>query len=111
MPRKMHRAALRSALSAKAEAGQIVILDTLQFDAPKTKSMVAVQENVAAGESTLVLLAERNENVERSARNLQAVKTLRTSYLNIRDLLGYRKLIVPMDALEVLNAYLGEEKA
>jgi large subunit ribosomal protein L4 len=107
----MHRAALRSALSAKAAANQIVILDELQLDAPKTKSMVSVQTNVAEGESALVLLAERNENVELSARNLQAVKTLRTTYLNIRDLLGYRKLIVPMDALDVLNAYLGEENA
>ncbi|MCO5187317.1 MAG: 50S ribosomal protein L4 [Anaerolineae bacterium] len=111
MPRKMHRAALRSALSAKAQNADIVVLDQIELDAPKTKTMAAIQSTLVGSDSALLLLANHNQNVELSARNLTSVKTLGATYLNIRDLLGYRKLIVPMDALELLSDYLGEEKA
>lgn len=111
MPRKMRRAALRSALSVKATNGDIVVLDDIQMAAPKTKEMVAVMGRLGAGESTLLLLAERNENVELSARNLPEMKTLRASYLNIRDLLGYNKIVMPLDALDVINDFLGFEEA
>ncbi|MCO5184603.1 MAG: 50S ribosomal protein L4 [Anaerolineae bacterium] len=111
MPRKMHRAALRSALSAKAQNADIVVLDQIELDAPKTKTMAAIQSTLVGNDSALLLLANHNQNVELSARNLTSVKTLGATYLNIRDLLGYRKLIVPMDALELLSDYLGEEKA
>jgi large subunit ribosomal protein L4 len=56
-------------------------------------------------------LAETNENVEKSARNLTDVKTLRITYLNIRDLLGYDKLVIPLAALDVLSGFLGDELA
>lgn len=107
MPRKMHRAALRSALSVKAGEGDLVVVDKLELDQPKTKEMVSMQHALVGDESALVLLAGRDEAVELSARNLKDVKTLRADYLNIRDLLGYRKLIVPVDALEVIDATLG----
>jgi large subunit ribosomal protein L4 len=111
MPRKMRRAALRSALSVKATSGDIVVLDDIQMAAPKTKEMAAVMGRLTAGESTLLLLAERNENVEMSARNLPDMKTLRASYLNIRDLLGYNKIMMPLAALDVINDFLGFEDA
>lgn len=108
MPRKMRRAALRSALSVKAGSGDIVILDDIQMDMPKTKEMLGIMGRLVENNSALLLLAEQNENVERSARNLQEVKTLRASYLNIRDILGYDKLVMPLSALDVLNAFLGD---
>lgn len=109
MPRKMRRGALRSALSVKAQSGDIIILDTLEMDAPKTKEMANVVSNVTNGSrSALVLLAERNENVEMSARNLPNVKALHANYLNIRDLLGHQKVIIPVSALEVVTGYLGK---
>lgn len=107
MPRKMRRAALRSALSVKAGNGDIVILDDIQMDMPKTKEILGMVERLVESSSALLLLAEYNENVERSARNLQEVKTLRASYLNIRDLLGHDKLVMPLSALDVLNGFLG----
>ena len=58
------------------------------------------------GESALLLLPERNETVEKSARNLQHVKALRASYLNIRDLLGYNKIVMPLAALDVVSDFL-----
>jgi large subunit ribosomal protein L4 len=111
MPRRMRRAALRSALSVKAENGDIVIVDEVALDTPKTKEFVAMVQNVAGGSSALVLLAERNENVEKSARNISDVKTLRAGYLNIRDLLGYDKVIVPLSALDVMNGFLAGNEA
>ncbi len=109
MPRKMRRAALRSALSVKAENGSIVLVDDLTLDAPKTRDMQAFVNKLVANETALVLLSERNENVERSSKNLNDVKALRANYLNIRDLLGYDKIVMPLAALDVITNYLGSE--
>jgi len=106
MPRKMRRAALCSALSVKAELGDIVLLDQIAMDAPKTKTVAALITTIANGESALLLLPERNEPVEKSTRNLQHVKALRANYLNIRDLLGYNKIVMPLDALDVVAGFL-----
>jgi len=107
MPRKMRRAALRSALSAKAVENQIVVLDTLKVNAPKTKEIVTVLGNLRLGERVLILLPERDEMLEKSARNLPQVKTLRASYLNIRDLLGCDHVLMPLGALQVIEGILG----
>jgi large subunit ribosomal protein L4 len=111
MPRRMRRAALRSALSVKAGSGDIVVLDAVTLSAPKTKDIVALINNVAQGSSALLLLAERDENVEKSARNLTNVKALRAGYLNIRDLLGYDKILLPLSALDAVNGFLAEDEA
>ncbi len=107
MPRKMRRLALRSALSAKAAANEIVVLDELKFDEPKTAQMRDVLGNLDINGSVVVLLSERNENVEKSTQNLSDVKTLRAGYLNIRDLLGYNYIIMPKDAVTVIEGFLG----
>jgi large subunit ribosomal protein L4 len=107
MPRKMRRAALRSALSAKAVGDQIVVLDALEMEMPKTKEMVAVLESLRLDRRVLILLPERNEPLEKSARNLPQVKTLRASYLNVRDVLGYDHVLMPLGALQVIESMLG----
>jgi large subunit ribosomal protein L4 len=107
MPRKMRRLALRSALSAKAAANEIIVLDDLSFDEPKTALMKEVLSNLDVNGSVVVLLAERNENVEKSARNLRDVKMLRANYLNIRDLLGHSYVIMPKDAVALIEGFLG----
>ncbi len=108
MPRQMRRAALRSALSVKAADGQIVVVDELAIDNAKTAAMAAVLAALAGeGQSTLVLLPAKNEPLERSMRNLSGAKYLRANYLNIRDLLGYDKVLLPLGALEVIEGYLG----
>jgi len=108
MPRKMRRLALRSALSVKAGAGQIVVLDELNFAAPRTKEMAAVLEALAVERNALVLLPEANDAVELSARNIPNVKTLRANYINVRDLLGYQTVIMPQQAIDVIVEFLGE---
>jgi large subunit ribosomal protein L4 len=106
MPRKMRRAALRSALTVKASSGDIVVLDKISMDAPKTKEIVLTMNRLAEGSSTLLLLAGHDKNVELSARNAVDVKALLANYLNIRDLLGYDKIVLPLDALETIESYL-----
>ena len=107
MPLKMRRAALRSALSVKASAQQIVVLDELEMDAPKTRQLATMLDALAIPSSALVLLPEKNENVEKSTRNLPDVKYLRAQYLNIRDLFGYETVVMPKRALEVIEGILG----
>lgn len=107
MPRKMRRAALRSALSVKASQQQIVVVDRLDLPEPKTKEMVGVLQRLNVGENALILLPGRNEVVEKSVRNLPQVKTLHASYLNIRDLLGYEKVLMPLSALQIIESILG----
>jgi large subunit ribosomal protein L4 len=110
MPRKMRQKAIRCALSALMRDEQLIFVDALTLDAPKTKTMRGILETLAGeGQSTLVLLAEENENVERSVRNLPNAYYLRANYLNIRDLLKYDKVIVPLDALETIQSIWGLE--
>lgn len=111
MPRKMRRAALRSALSAKAAEQAIVLLEELSLPEPKTRLMAqALDRLVGESATALILIPEKNEHYElviRSANNLPDAKTLLANYLNIRDLLGYDKVIMPIKALDVLVSYLG----
>lgn len=107
MPKKMRRLALRSALSAKAAGEQIVVVDELAFDKPKTRNMIQVLSNLQIEGSAVVLLPERNENVEKSISNLADVKYLRVNYLNIKDLLGYDYVIMPKAAVEIIEGMLG----
>jgi large subunit ribosomal protein L4 len=109
MPIKMRRAALRSALSAKAAEAGVVVVDELVLDEPKTRLM-AQALNLLTGDATvLILVAEKDaafESVARSTNNLPDTKLLLASYLNIRDLLGYDKLVMPLQALDVLKSIL-----
>lgn len=108
MPVKMRRAALRSALSVKAAAQQIVVVDQLAMDAPKTKEMVRVLHNLSVVDGkALILLPERNAPVELSIRNLPTARTLRAHYLNIKDLMSADYLVMPLGALEVVESILG----
>ncbi|MFN8376284.1 MAG: 50S ribosomal protein L4 [Anaerolineae bacterium] len=110
MPQKMRHAAIRSALSALARDGQLVFVSELTMEAPKTKAMAQTIKAVAGEGSALVLVASRNENVERSVSNLANAHYLHANYLNIRDLLQYDKVIVPLAALDVIKQIWGRNK-
>lgn len=112
MPRKMRRAALRSSISAKAAAGGIVVLDKITMDTPKTKEMAKALDALGLnGQSVLLVTVERDEAIQKSANNLPKVKTLLSSYLNIRDLLGYDVVLLSKDAIEQVEAWLVLEEA
>ena len=110
MPRKMRRAALRSALSVKAADSEIVVLEQLSVKEPKTSEMADLLYGLVGDASVLILVPEKNEDYElvvRSAKNLPDTKTLLANYLNIRDILGYDKIIMPLKSLDVIETYLG----
>jgi large subunit ribosomal protein L4 len=107
MPRKMRRLALCSALSVKAAEARIVVLDAIDFEAPKTRTMIDTLQNLNVDSSAVILLPEQSENVERSASNLPDVKILRAHYLNVHDLLTYDYVIMPSGALTVVEGILG----
>lgn len=111
MPRQMRRLALRSALSAKAADDSVALLDPGEMDAPRTRTVRELVDNVCGGASTLVLLDERNEALERSIRNLPDVRYLRAGYLNVRDLLGYERLLISVDALDAVTLHLSSGAA
>lgn len=111
MPKKMRRGAIRSALTALLNDNQLVFVDRFDMSEAKTKEANRTLSAIAGAEnSKLVLVAERNENVQRSVNNLRDAKTLRASYLNIRDLLQYDRVIVPLDALDVIKSIWGNAK-
>ena len=110
MPKKMRQAALRSALSAKAAEAGVVIVDELTVSEAKTKAMVQMLKNLVGASTALVLLPEKGETydlVTKTTNNLSETKVLLAGYLNIRDLFGYDKLILPVKALDALVANLG----
>lgn len=107
MPRKMRRQALRSALSAKASEAQVRVLDALQMDAPRTKEMIGILNSLGMDSSVLILLPQSDEMILRSVRNLPQVRTLVAQYLNVRDLLTYDYVVVPLSSLEVIERILG----
>lgn len=110
MPRKMRRAALRSALSVKAAEESIVVVEELVLSEPKTRLMAEALNRIVGDASALILIPETNgdyEGIIRSASNLEDAKTLLANYLNIRDLLSYDKIVMPLKALDVLAGYLG----
>lgn len=110
MPRKMRQAALRSALSSKAAAAEVVVLDELTLPETKTRLMAEAIERLVGDASALILIPEKSNNydvVEISTRNLPDAKTLMVNYLNVRDLLGYDKIILPLQALDKISDHLG----
>jgi large subunit ribosomal protein L4 len=107
MPRKMRRLAVRSALSAKHAADEIRFVDALSFEQPRTKDMLACLSALDLGGKTLIVLDQKDENVQRSAGNLPGVKTLLAHYLNVIDLLNYDNVLMSRAAVEVVASYLG----
>lgn len=110
MPRKMRRAALRSALSVKAAEAGIVVVDELSLPEPKTKLMYQALNSLVGKSTALLLVPEKNADydlVARSANNLPDAKVLIAGYLNVRDLLSYDKVVMPVKAIDALVAYLG----
>jgi large subunit ribosomal protein L4 len=111
MPLKMRRAALRSALSAKAAANELVLVDEMSVSEPKTRLMAEVLNKIVGDSSALILVPEKSkayQDVEISSRNLPDTKTLLVNYLNIRDLLGYDRIVLPIQALEIISDHLGK---
>lgn len=99
LPKKIKRLALKSALSAKVEGNEIFVLDELKMDSPKTKTIVEMLKKFSAAK-TLIVVAESDENVYKSIRNIEGACVLPVNNLNVYDILKYEKFIITKDAAE-----------
>ena len=100
MPKKAWRQALRSALAAKVKDDKLIVLEDLKFEAPKTKAALEVLNNLnVANAKTLVVLAEKDENVNKSMRNLPGVSSMNTDGLNVYDILLHDHLLLTKEAV------------
>ncbi|MDQ6847378.1 MAG: 50S ribosomal protein L4 [Candidatus Dormibacteraeota bacterium] len=100
MPRKQRRMALRSALTAKAQDGQVSVLSGFELETPSTRAVVDLLRTIEAGARVLVVLGSHNELLERSARNLAEVRVILAANLSVRDLLTAETVLMTRDAIE-----------
>ncbi|WP_249872541.1 50S ribosomal protein L4 [Oceanobacillus saliphilus] len=100
LPKKVRRLALKSALSSKVKEDSLLVLDNIVIDAPKTKEVIKMLDALNVDTKVLIVTAEKDEAVIRSANNLQSVKVLTVEGLNVLDLLTHDKLIISKDAAE-----------
>ena len=105
LPKKARRQALRSALSAKVEAGELIVLDSLPISEPKTKTMAGILTNLKAKKAVIVTV-ENEAAVNKSARNIPGVLTLSTDGINVYDLLAHDHLVITKDAVSKIEEAL-----
>ncbi|EAX47701.1 ribosomal protein L4/L1e [Thermosinus carboxydivorans Nor1] len=107
MPRKARRLALKSALSAKVQSGEMVVLEDFTFAEPKTKNVVKMLDNLkVADDKALIILSEADENVIKSARNIPGVKAIASTGINVYDLLYHDKVLVTKGAVARIEEVL-----
>ena len=99
VPKKVRRLAMKSALTSKVENNEIIVIDELNLDAPKTKDMVNLLNKLNADKKALIVTTEKNENVIRSTNNIPSVQTTVVNNLNVYDILKYNTFIITKDAV------------
>jgi large subunit ribosomal protein L4 len=111
MPKKMRRLAIRSILSAKAAGEELKVIDSFGLEEPKTKQMAQVLQALSIKSSALLVTADLDMTVFKSARNIAMVKTMPAGMLNIVDLISHNTLLMTVDAVRRVEAMLGKERA
>ena len=106
MPRKQRRLAIKCALSDKVQSGDFVVLENLDFAAPKTKDVVKMLNDFSVDKKVLLITAETVENVEKSSRNIPGVKAISSCGLNVYDILNHNKLFITKDAITRIEEVL-----
>ncbi|MCI9286891.1 MAG: 50S ribosomal protein L4 [Clostridia bacterium] len=101
--KKERRLAIKSVLSSKVLENELVVVDAIDFKEIKTKNMVNALTNLKVEGKTLILLPEKNENVQKSARNIEGVKTSLVNTINVYDLLKYTNLVITLDTVKKLE--------
>ena len=100
LPKKVRRLAMKSALSSKVQNSEVIVLDALNMDAPKTKEFAQILNNINAAKKALVVIADKNDNVIKSARNIEGVQTALVNTMNVYDILKYDSFIITTDAVK-----------
>jgi len=100
LPKKVRRLAMKSALTSKVNSNEFLVLDELNLAAPKTKDMMNILKNLNVGSKALIVMADKNEAVIKSANNIPGVETTLVNTLNVYDILKYDKFIITKAAVE-----------
>ena len=103
VPKKLKRLALKSVLSAKVQDKEIIVLDKLEVEEPKTKKMVEILGNIGAEKKALIVTADKNDNVVRSAANIPGVRTALATTMNVYKIVNHGSLILTKDAVEKIQ--------
>ncbi len=111
MPKKMRQLALRCVLSAKAGDGELMVLEQLKLDEPKTKEIVRILAALGVDSSALIVTSEPEDNVVKSARNLPGTKTMPASLLNVVDILPYKMLLMTVAAVRKAEQLWGKRSS
>lgn len=101
--KKERRLAIRSVLSSKVLENELIVVDSLPLNEIKTKNMVNALTNLKVEGKTLIIIPEKNDNVQKSARNIEGVKTILVNTINVYDLLKYKNLVMTLDAVKKLE--------
>lgn len=102
-PKKVRRLALKSVLTSKLQDSEIIVLDKLELNEIKTKTVVNILKDIKADKKALIVINDKNENIIRSSRNIEGVKTEFVKNINVYDLLKYNSLVITKDALDTLE--------
>lgn len=106
LPKKVRRLAMRSALSSTVVSENLMVLEGLTFDAPKTKSFLQLQADLSLGKKVLFVTADVNENLALSARNVKGMTVIAATGINVLDLLGHDKVVMTKAAIEKIEEVL-----
>jgi large subunit ribosomal protein L4 len=103
IPKSMRRVAMLSALTSKVVDNEMIVLENLELDAPKTKEIVKILAALKADKKTLIVTAESNENIYKSARNIEGIAIIPVNNINVYDLLKYNNLVITKDAVSKIE--------
>lgn len=103
LPKSLRRLAMKSALTYKVLENEMIVLDTLTMDAPRTKDMIKVLENIKAGKKSLIILSAKDENVIKSAANIPGVRTALVTTMNVYEIINYTNFIITKDAVNKIE--------
>ena len=103
LPKKLRRLAMLSMLSSKAQENELIVIDEIKFEEPKTKDMVKMLEAVKASKKALIVMAEKDENVIKSAANIPGVRTALVGTMNVYEIINHTNLILSQDAVKKIE--------
>ncbi len=103
LPKSLRRLAMKSILSAKVLENEMIVLDTLTMDAPKTKDMIKILENIKAGNKALIVMSTKDENVIKSAANIPGIRTVLVTTMNVYEIINYTNFIITKDAVNKIE--------
>ena len=101
--KKLRRLAMLSMLSSKAQENELIVMDEIKFDEPKTKEMIKMLENVKAEKKALIVTADKDENIIKSAANIPGIRTALVGTMNVYEIINHNSLILTKDAVEKIE--------